>query len=849
MPDLKEFSYRYRDSAGLHFVLWLAIGLGLVPAIITDHIFPLDGFSHRFGIDIGPIVYLPAVVCLLVFLLGVAASSIQQRYWLVPLFLPWLALTFFGVEELSFRMPTQWDAIDKLHQNQQLARESEDPPDIAVLRENIDRIVHIETGLIDVDVAALHDALDRIEEKLEVPKPAASDNATRIVAKIAGLTRKINQANRQINSINESLRAVSLLSRFSFGLADRGLNEKLRSSLRKVKRHRDQLVSQRNALRIELDRLKSASVENSETHAALRDLEGRVKTYLWASDAYQSWFVAVAYKLLCFGVLLVLIWRVALGSWVFLLTVGASLLVMMLYVEAPLSYRLWIVLKFVILSIILRALFRVFSENYPLLHRQSWEFIGQTVKTTLLYYWPFIALIVTGIAISMYADRFIDNELYKLKFMQAADPDPDAPRRYNIDRAIDVFFAEKETAALAQLEGMKGQSGLAASAVAAETVQIFEDQFKETLPEFDKDLDPPDCGGFLPWVFDTEDCAESAVLTPMNETYTETRNEQRDSLRQSTSRYAARAGNDSDKAIEWAEADLSENFRVMKRGIKKQLSYLYLAIDFYTWISALILFVLILKTVMYIFSRIFFATHGDGKRLIQFERAAGNKQSGQVQEVSDTLALEPEMGAVMYLNKKYDFANAPPDEVTPQAARGFFSRFRHGVWHMNRVHTADPEWGGYKPYRRLPADDRVVHWTLKPGDAVVFSWRSFVGMSDSIRIRTQYSWQLSSLVFGRMFFVVASVDPDSPEDGTLLLAARGSDGVGEQASPSSSPDQLLAWQTTARFKMHANLSFRNVYRSGIQIRPIEQDLAVTHLSDRKQRTGAAAFLKYFILPV
>lgn len=168
---------------------------------------------------------------------------------------------------------------------------------------------------------------------------------------------------------------------------------------------------------------------------------------------------------------------------------------------------------------------------------------------------------------------------------------------------------------------------------------------------------------------------------------------------------------------------------------------------------------------------------------------------------------------------------------------------------MNRVHTADPEMGGYVPYRRLPADERVVLWTLKPGDAVVFSWRSFVGMSDSIRIRTKYSWQLSSLVFGRMFFVVASVEENSSVDGTLMLAARGSDGIGEQASPSNSPDQLLAWQTTTRFKMHAKLSFRNVYRSGIQIRAFEKDLAVMHLNDRKKRTGAAAFLKYFLVPV
>jgi hypothetical protein len=168
---------------------------------------------------------------------------------------------------------------------------------------------------------------------------------------------------------------------------------------------------------------------------------------------------------------------------------------------------------------------------------------------------------------------------------------------------------------------------------------------------------------------------------------------------------------------------------------------------------------------------------------------------------------------------------------------------------MNRIDVGPRDRSIAAPYRLVPGDERIVAWTLKPGDAVVFSWKHFVGMNEAVRIRTQYSWQLSSLVFGRMFFVVASVDPDSPADGCLLLNARGSHGIEAADSPSSSPEQLLAWQTTTRFQLHARLTLRNIYRSGIQIRAVDSDLAVMHLTPHRRKSGAAAFLKYFLVPV
>jgi len=846
MPDFKNLIARYRNSRSVYLALWCAIGLGIVPAIITENISPFDSFGHRFGVEIIEFIYLPRTVCLLVFLLGLAGCLIQNRYWMIALLLPWLALGLFEVDELAYKLPTKTEALERLHENRKLVRESAEPPNIIEIRGNLDQIVYADTALMPFDEEVLIEDLDRIEEALENNKPGLQKKSVLIAVQIVVLNRKIAQAEGQIKRIKSARQTTDLISRISFGLLDKRVKNNLRNGLKKVRKHRNALVSKRNAYHVDLAAINNAQAQVGATYADLRELEAKVKTYLWVSQSYQASYISQAYSLTCFAVLLILIWQFTLGSWVYLLTVAASLTISMLYVEATLSYRSWVVVKFVIISLIIRAFYLLYVENFPLLRRQSSAFMLQTLKKTLIYYLPFIALIGLGVLSSLHINKLIDDHLYSLKIM--ADADRNEPRRYNIDKAIDAYFKQQEEDAFKMLDGMAAQ-GASVDKIAKATVGFFEDNIVETLPEINQEFEPPGCDGFLPWVFNTANCAENTIKEPLNGGYTEERNEQRDSLRRSTSEYADKAKGNVKKAVQYAKEDLSENFLQIKLRLKTTLSHVYSAIDFYTWVSILLLIVFILKSFMYIFARIFFATDEDDKRVIQFEPVAQPQQHGLIGEVSDTLELTTDMGEQMYINKNYDFANAPPDEVTPQAHKAFFSRFKNGVWHLNKIKTANPEEVEGAPYRKIPDDERIVVWTLKPGDAVVFSWKTFVGMSDVIKIRTQYSWQLSSLVFGRMFFVVATVDADSPVDGTLLLVAKGSDGIRETTNPSNSPDQLLAWQTTTRFQLHASLSVRNVYRSGIQIKARDTDLAVMHLNDKKSKSGAAAFLKYFLVPV
>lgn len=865
MFKLSQLIARYRSDSSLNLKLWCVIGFGIIPAIITGNILPFGSLFPDFGIQSTEIIYLPGWACLLVFLLSTAACIVQQRYWLSVLLVPWLVLFYYDADELKLQLPSKWEVNERIQQDLKQVRDNAEVTNIDTIRDHLEQIIFTDTRLLQLDKETLENDLDLLEEKLADTTPAINKKASAIALRLVNLQLQLAQTEAQEKRIRKALRSTNVLAHISFGLFDQRLKKKLRQGLKKVSQRRDRLISQRNALRVEIGGIDQAQVYPAQLH----DIEATVKSGLWASQTYQAWLIALLFYSICFLALVLLVWKFSLGSWIFLIPVSASILVLTFYVDAPFFFRLWVVVKFGIVALLIRVVYLLFIENFPLLKQQTREFLMRTLKQTLIYYLPFIVLIILGVITTNHLNQRVDDWLYKLDAMQdsvealdkngkyivtetetSLQPDRNRySRRTNIDIAIDIYFKRKEDELQLKLTKLSKLSGLTTQKVATETVRFYEETIVEKLPEINADLDPPGCSGFLPWVFQTERCAKNGVLEPLNEEYTETRNEQRDSLRRTTSDYATRAGKDAQKAIAIAREDLGEHMLLLKGTIKKQLGYIYSVIDFIAWVSWLTLIMVIVKSFMYIFARIFFASDAHGERIIQFEPAVQPVQRGSIDEVSDTLMLTAAMGKHFYVNKAYDFANAPPDEVTPQASKAVWSRFKNGVWHLNKIRTAKRDAADDTPYRRIPDDERIVVWTLKPGDAVIFSWKTFVGMNDSIRIRAKYSWQLSSLVFGRMFYVVASVDADAPGDGTLLLVARGSDGIRASTSPSNSPDQLLAWQTTSRFQLRASLSFRNIYRSGIQIRAQECDLAVMHLNDKKQKTGAAAFLKYFLVPV
>ncbi len=93
----------------------------------------------------------------------------------------------------------------------------------------------------------------------------------------------------------------------------------------------------------------------------------------------------------------------------------------------------------------------------------------------------------------------------------------------------------------------------------------------------------------------------------------------------------------------------------------------------------------------------------------------------------------------------------------------------------------------------------IVEWKLQPGEEVVFRYEDFFGASENVRLRSQWSLRISTLLLGRIVFRIATCGEG---EGRLLLKANVEDNeLGDiRALP---PERMLAWNRHARFSVHS----------------------------------------------
>ena len=139
-----------------------------------------------------------------------------------------------------------------------------------------------------------------------------------------------------------------------------------------------------------------------------------------------------------------------------------------------------------------------------------------------------------------------------------------------------------------------------------------------------------------------------------------------------------------------------------------------------------------------------------------------------------------------------------------------------------------------------------VEWQLAEGESVVFSYRNFVGMSESVRLSALISARVTSQIFGSFIFPVAT------GPGTLILMTEGVPYVGatEGEAFSMPPSRLAAWQQSARFHVDSELGMLDVYLSEGYVEPEPQSVLVMDV-DRQDGfgTGLARFIRRFLLPI
>lgn len=94
----------------------------------------------------------------------------------------------------------------------------------------------------------------------------------------------------------------------------------------------------------------------------------------------------------------------------------------------------------------------------------------------------------------------------------------------------------------------------------------------------------------------------------------------------------------------------------------------------------------------------------------------------------------------------------------------------------------------------------VVEWAMVEGEEVVFDLSDFFGASENIDIRTEFSFQLGTLLLGRIRFHYAKC---LRGEGRLLLIAR-VDNIPQDQLHAIPVEQLVAWNRHMRFTAHSH---------------------------------------------
>ena len=179
----------------------------------------------------------------------------------------------------------------------------------------------------------------------------------------------------------------------------------------------------------------------------------------------------------------------------------------------------------------------------------------------------------------------------------------------------------------------------------------------------------------------------------------------------------------------------------------------------------------------------------------------------------------------------------------PQSGAAPFPRLRHGCYTMNSFTRSE----GRAPIQiTATRGAEFVEWRLAEGESVIFDYRYFVGMSESVRLSALISARVTSQVFGRFIFSTAS------GPGTLVLMTEGAPQIcaDEDEIFSMPPSRLVAWQVPVRFHVDSELGLIDVYFSEAYVEPEARSALIMDV-DRQDSfgTGLVRWVRRFLLPI
>ena len=301
------------------------------------------------------------------------------------------------------------------------------------------------------------------------------------------------------------------------------------------------------------------------------------------------------------------------------------------------------------------------------------------------------------------------------------------------------------------------------------------------------------------------------------------------------------AGTDTQELLHKMDQKVDEQFEASKAFTYGSILNTYRLLQLILFVMDLIFFFIVVKSFAYVFARVVYS--GSYGSPITLQESEEPMLKGSLRKTGNTYTIPATTPLHFYVSRKYEPAGRAPKISIPQMSKNFFARITHRAWTMNHVQMGP---GKSDVTFTAPGGKEFVEWELAPGETVIFRYRNFVAMSESISLAAIISLRITSLLFGKVIFSAAQ------GPGTLVLSTKGKPIVGEDTTSNSSipENRLLAWHKQTHFHIESELNVFDVFFSGVYLRKREGDLVVID-SDQigKAKSGIFKFFRHFLLPV
>ncbi len=334
----------------------------------------------------------------------------------------------------------------------------------------------------------------------------------------------------------------------------------------------------------------------------------------------------------------------------------------------------------------------------------------------------------------------------------------------------------------------------------------------------------------------------NAVKAAINRSWRKARQAQLNAIERALLDMANDMENGVEGAAEATQARIDGATSTASNWSRQGISSTFLWASILNALSVAFLVFVLIKSFVFIASRVYL--HADPENEAMWDQFAKPPSGGIPEAQPNSYTFEREAWGTFFTRRNQSNKNIKRDTTWPQLRSMLLRRLATRSLAFYREDWSRDQ--GDKTVKNTKGG-QFVAWQLAEGQRVVFNLRALAAFSETVRLKSLWSFRLSHFIFGRTLFSSAQ------GPGMILLSTQGEPHIGqpgERFTFGAAPAEYIAFDLATDFLVLSDLKLKNIYFSDIEVVANDASRAVVDvIPDLSLAGGAAKFFRAFFIPV